>query len=229
LKLDKKLPPISFAEEKLGESQGYSLIAGVDEVGRGCLAGPVVAAAVIMPQRRRISWLKKVKDSKMLSPEQRESLFPLITGAAVSTGVGVVSSEVIDTSGMTRAVQIAMRNAVEQLKPAAQYVLIDYFTIPDIPVPQKGVIEGDSVCVSIACASIVAKVTRDRIMIEMDKTFPGYGLARHKGYGTGEHMACLKKLGPCPIHRRSFAPVRAVIERQIELDLVYSNVEEDET
>jgi ribonuclease HII len=197
-----------LTEEKLGVRQGYTLIAGIDEVGRGCLAGPVVASAVIMPQDKHPVWSKRVRDSKLLTPEQREYLSPYIHETAISIGTGVVEPYFIDSQGMTRAVRTAMRMAVARLLPQPDYVLIDYLTIPDLRLPQKGVVNGDTLCFSIACASIVAKVFRDHLMLELDRKFPGYGLAHHKGYGTEEHVACLRKLGPCAIHRHSFSPVR---------------------
>jgi ribonuclease HII len=204
---------LSFEEEKQCEAKGYSRIAGIDEVGRGCLAGPVVAAAVIIPRRKRAAaWYKKVNDSKLLTAAQREEVFEYIRDEASSTGVGIIPPEFIDAEGMTRAVQMAMKTSLGQLSPPAEFVLIDYFTIPDLLLPQKGVPDGDSDCFSIACASIVAKVSRDRLMLEMDLTYPGYELASNKGYGTREHMEGLRKLGPCPIHRRSFQPVRDIIQ-----------------
>ena len=197
----------SFLEENRLRRQGYRLIAGVDEVGRGALAGPVMAAAVILPPKLRASWSDKVRDSKFLSPEQRESLFGPIREAAVSFGVGSVDSWTIGSIGIARATQIAMAQAIGQLSPPAEALLIDYFELPDTRLPQKGVENGDTLCFSIACASIVAKVTRDRLMSEFDSTYPGYLFRRHKGYGTAEHVECLRKLGPCPIHRRNFQPV----------------------
>jgi ribonuclease HII len=202
-----------FKEEKVCESQGYQRIAGIDEVGRGCLAGPVVAAAVVIPRRKRAAaWYRKVNDSKLLTAEQREEVFQYIQAEALSTGVGIVSHGIIDAQGMTCAVQRAMKMSLEKLSPPAEFVLIDYFTVPDLYLPQKGVANGDSEGFSIACASIVAKVTRDKLMLEMDSVYPGYGLARNKGYGTPEHLDCLRKLGPCPIHRRSFQPVRDILQ-----------------
>ncbi len=203
----------SFAEERILEAQGYRYIAGIDEVGRGALAGPVAAAAVILPLRIKAGWLKLVRDSKQLSPEKREVLSLHIHRVAVSIGIGMVSSEVIDKCGIVKATHLAMRLAIKQLSPPAETLLIDYLSLPGVKLPQKGVTDGDSLCISIACASIVAKVARDRLMVEMDKTYYGYGLAQHKGYGTGEHLACLQRLGPCPIHRQSFSPVRDMIER----------------
>lgn len=209
---DARLP--SFSEEKLLRQQGYKFIAGIDEVGRGALAGPVMAAAVIMPPRLKASWKKKVRDSKLLSPEQREELYEPIHQTAVAVGIGLVDCWTIESIGIAKATQTAMRLAVKQLTPQADALLIDYFTLPGVKVYQKGVVDGDTLCFSIACASIIAKVTRDRIMSEFDEQYPGYRFARHKGYGTGEHLACLQKFGPCPIHRRNYQPVRdAMITR----------------
>ena len=201
----------SFIEEKRFEAQGYRLIAGIDEVGRGALAGPVTAAAVILPRRIRVSWLKRVNDSKLLSPRERGYLFNCIQEAAISTGIGMVSHEVIDGQGIIRATQIAMKLAIDQLSPSPESLLIDYMHLPEVTLPQRGIKNGDRLCLSIACASIIAKVARDRLMVELDMEYPGYGLARHKGYGTEKHLSCLRRLGPSPIHRRSFRPVRETI------------------
>lgn len=211
---------LKFKEEKLCEQEGYHLIAGIDEVGRGCLAGPVVAAAVIMPRDKRASWFKKVRDSKLLTSEQREFLSPYIHKAAISIGTGVVYPDIIDSRGMTKAVRLAMKLAIEKLLPQPDFILIDYFTIPNLILPQKGVEDGDTLCFSIACASIVAKVFRDHMMVELDQKYPGYGFARHKGYGTEEHVACLRKLGPSPIHRNSFQPVKNFAQLSFE-DIQY--------
>ena len=197
----------TFAEEKALHSQGYRLIAGVDEAGRGALAGPVMAAAVILPCGIRAEWLDRVRDSKMLSPQQRELLFDYINDSAISLAFAMSDNEVIDASGIARATRLAMKSAVEKLSPEPQHLLIDYFSLPEVTLPQKGVTDGDSLCYSIACASIVAKVARDRLMVQLDSLYPGYGLARHKGYGTREHLAGLEKLGPSPIHRLTFRPV----------------------
>jgi ribonuclease HII len=206
------LDMLQFREEKLCQRQGYLLIAGIDEVGRGCLAGPVVASAVIMPYHKCALWYQKVRDSKLLTSGQREYLSPCIHEAAISIGTGVVDSDIIDYHGMTFAVRLAMKLALARLQPQSEYALIDYLTIPDLSLPHKGVINGDTLCFSIACASIVAKVFRDHMMVEFDKKYPGYGFARHKGYGTREHAACLRRLGPCPLHRRSFQPVRDAVQ-----------------
>jgi ribonuclease HII len=199
--------PTAFEEDKLRE-QGYRLIAGIDEVGRGPLAGPVVAAAIILPFDEKPSWLNLVRDSKQLTHQQREFIFNSILKSGVSYGVGVVSHEVIDERGIAPATRLAMCYAIKQLPTYPDYLLIDYVRLPEMRIPQKSVINGDSVCLSIAAASIVAKVTRDRIMVELDSRYPGYGMAQHKGYGTPEHIEALRRLGPCPIHRRTFLPVR---------------------
>jgi len=203
----------SFAEEKLLEAQGYQRIAGIDEAGRGALAGPVIAAAVILPCRIDAPWLNLVKDSKQLSPATRELLFHHIHEIAISVGIGMATNEVIDTQGVIKATRLAMKLAIDQLSPPPQSLLIDYMLLPEVPLPQKGITNGDKLCFSIACASIMAKVTRDQLITELDKIYPGYGLAQHKGYGTKEHLACLRQLGPSPIHRQSFKPVKDMIEK----------------
>jgi ribonuclease HII len=198
----------TFAEEERLIAQGYRLIAGIDEVGRGPLAGPVVAAAVILPLEERPSWLSLVRDSKRLNPSQRESIFDRMMESGIAFGVGVVSHEVIDERGIAPATRLAMRYAIEKLSTRPDYLLIDYMRLPGVRIPQKGVADGDSLCISIAAASVVAKVTRDRMMVELDSQFPGYGLAQHKGYGTPEHLEALQRLGPCSLHRKTFEPVR---------------------
>jgi ribonuclease HII len=195
-------------------SQGYELIAGIDEVGRGALAGPVVASAVILPHPANLSWFRLVRDSKELDSRKRESLFELITKEAVAVGVGIVPSQVIDSVNILKATKLAMMQAVGKLSKQPSFLLIDRITLPQCPLPQRGITRGDKLCLSIACASIMAKVTRDRIMEEFDQTYPGYEFAQHKGYGTGIHLACLRKLGPSPVHRLYFAPVRSVIAGQ---------------
>ncbi len=204
----------SFAEEESLEADGYQLIAGVDEAGRGALAGPVVAAAAVLPLHLSTHWLDRVRDSKQLSPDKREYLFEYIMGAAISVGVGVSSHEIIDAHGIARATRLAMKQAVDQLLPPPQHLLIDYFRLPEVPLPQKGIVFGDSRCYSIACASIIAKVTRDRMMVELDSVYPGYRLAKHKGYGTEEHLSCLRRLGPSPVHRRSFQPLKDMVNQE---------------
>ncbi|MFC1984587.1 ribonuclease HII [Chloroflexota bacterium] len=201
----------SFTEEKILEAQGYQYIAGIDEAGRGSLAGPVVAAAVILPCLVGTSLLNQVKDSKQLSPAKRELLFHHIHEVAVSIGVGTVHHRIIDAEGIIKATRSAMKLAVDQLSPPPEFLLIDYVRLPGVPLPQKGITNGDNLCFSIACASIIAKVSRDHMMRELDETYPGYGLARHKGYCTREHLSCLRRLGPSSIHRQSFRPVKDII------------------
>lgn len=202
----------SFSEEKRLRRQGYRLIAGIDEAGRGAMAGPVTAAAVIMPHGLKADWVEQVRDSKQLSPAARESLYPFIRSAAISFGIGFISPEVIDYINILEATKLAIREAVNQLDPTPEYLLIDYLVVPDLFLPQKGVSDGDSVCFSIACASILAKVARDRLMDGFDRLYPGYGLARHKGYCTGEHKTSLEALGPSPIHRRTWQPLQALAD-----------------
>jgi len=174
--------------------------------------GPVVAAAVILPPYFKGRWKDRVRDSKVLRPAEREYLFEYIKEAAVSVGVGMFSNGFIDSYGIAEATRQAMIAAVEKLLPEPQYLLIDYLRLPEKTLPQKGITDGDSLCFSIACASIIAKVTRDRMVVAMDGDYPGYNFARHKGYGTKEHIDCLRRNGPCPLHRRSFRPVKDIIE-----------------
>ena len=202
-----------FTEERVLQKQGYRYIAGIDEAGRGALAGPVTAGAVILPPRIRSSWLRQVRDSKQLTPRKRELLFHHIHTEAVAVGIGMVDCGGVDSRGIAEATRMAMKLAVEQLSPAPEFLLIDYLRLPGLELPQKGITFGDSLCLSIACASIIAKVARDRLMVEIDKDHQGYGLARHKGYGTSLHLDCLSRLGPSPVHRLTFKPVKEVIDR----------------
>jgi ribonuclease HII len=198
----------SFVEENVLEAQGYRLIAGVDEVGRGALAGPVIAAAVILPAELNTYWLEEVRESKQLTPAKRELLSQRIHEIALATGIGTSDNGVVDAWGIVKATRLAMKMAIDQLSPPPQFLLIDYIRLPELSLAQKGIKNGDSLCFSIACASIVAKVARDHLMVELDRIYPGYRLAAHKGYGTKEHLACLRQLGPSPIHRCSFRPVK---------------------
>ena len=207
---DRSRSPNLDSEAKL-KLQGYELIAGIDEVGRGALAGPVVAGAVILPRGYQ-PWFKLVRDSKELIPKQREHLFNLIDQDAIAVGVGVISHQIIDTVNILQATKLAMMQAIEKLSEQPQFLLIDGLILSQCSIPQEGIIKGDKLCLSISCASIIAKVTRDHIMEELDKVYPGYDLARHKGYATEGHIFHLKQLGPSPIHRLSFAPVRNVIK-----------------
>ena len=196
------------AEEDALYEQGYLRIAGLDEAGRGALAGPVVAAAVILPRQAEFDWLERVMDSKMLTEEEREDIFGLMEQSGIETGVGIISSQVIDNINILNATRQAMKTALLQLISPPDYVLTDAVYLRGMDIPQKGIIKGDRDVLSIACASVVAKVTRDRIMAKLDRTYPCYGFCRHKGYGTREHLASLQQHGASEIHRFTFAPVR---------------------
>lgn len=191
--------------------QGYHRIAGVDEAGRGALAGPVVAAAVVLPLEapgELLAVLHEVRDSKALTPAHRERLFEIIHRIALAVGVAAVSPLLVDVLGIAHASRLAMRNAVLRLALRPDFLLLDGFPLPLLSTPQRAVIQGDRQSLSIAAASIVAKVSRDRMMVELDTRYPGYGLARHKGYGTQTHRVALLEHGPTLIHRFSYAPVR---------------------
>lgn len=206
------LPPLPTADLENARRQcGYAQICGIDEAGRGPLAGPVVAAAVILPpgdiQDEAFAGLA---DSKKMSATARETLFEVIkTRAAV--GIGIVDVAEIDLLNILGATMKAMADAVRGLPVAAGYALVDGNRMPVLTCEGEAIVKGDSKCVSIAAASVIAKVTRDRIMTNLDAQHPGYGWARNAGYGTAEHLAALKSLGPTPHHRRSFAPVRAAL------------------
>ena len=201
--------PTTARESSLRE-QGVWPVAGVDEAGRGALAGPVVAGAVVADWCLELPWYNDVRDSKQLSASQRERLFGLIARDALAVGVGVVGSEDIDSAGIVAATRKAMYAALDSLAVRPEFVLVDWMVLPQLRVRQEGIPKGDSRCLSIACASIVAKVTRDRMMVELDRQHPGYGFARHKGYGTADHMSLLAERGASPAHRLSFRPVRLV-------------------
>ena len=189
------------AYEKDLRKRGFSFIAGTDEAGRGPLAGPVCAAAVILPEDCVILGLN---DSKKVTAKKRDELFDEIKEKAVSYSIVMESPEVIDEINILQATYSAMKKALASLNPAADYLLADALTLSGISIPQQGIIKGDAKSVSIAAASILAKVTRDRLMTELSGIYPEYGFEKHKGYGSAEHIAALKKYGPCPIHRRSF-------------------------
>ncbi|MDD3127460.1 MAG: ribonuclease HII [Candidatus Izemoplasmatales bacterium] len=197
-----------LAHERKKWDEGFSFIAGIDEAGRGPLAGPVVAAAVIFSRRHRIPI---VNDSKKLSEKQRlEMRENILAAKEVRYSIIEIGPEEIDTLNILRATHQAMKKAVLSLE-VAEFALIDGLPVPDFPLPSEAIVKGDSKSASIAAASILAKTRRDEIMMEMDKLYPEYGFARHKGYGTEDHVEALKKYGPCPIHRKSFAPVRDII------------------
>jgi len=187
--------------------RGFRLIAGLDEVGRGAIAGPVVAAAVVLPFPLEEPWAELVRDSKELTPQQREFLARKVRERALGVGVGLVPPPEIDEHGIVEATRRAMARAITRLRALPQFLLIDALTIPGIDLPQKAIIKGDRLCFSIACASIVAKVTRDRLMRAWHRRYPGYGFDRNKGYATREHIEALGRLGPSPLHRLSFAPL----------------------
>ena len=190
-----------FSYELALTAEGYTAVCGVDEAGRGPLSGPVVAAACILPQDAVIDGLN---DSKKLSPKKRDQLFDRIREAAVAYGIGMASPAEIDEYNILNATMLAMRRAIEALPVKADFALIDGNMSRDIPIPSRCIIKGDAVSCSISAASILAKVTRDRICLEDDRLYPEYEFAKHKGYGTALHMQRLREYGPCPIHRRSF-------------------------
>lgn len=197
-----RLHKMSLREKEL-QNRGYDLIAGVDEAGRGPLAGPVVAAAVILDWQQEPLW-EELDDSKKLAAPARERLFSLLVDGARAIAVGVVDHALIDRINIYQASLKAMRLAVRQLHPCPQYLLCDGFPVPEVEMSQEGIKGGDASCLSIAAASIVAKVIRDRIMCGFDLLYPGYGFAKHKGYPTGMHREALRLLGPSPLHRHSF-------------------------
>ncbi|HKZ50657.1 MAG TPA: ribonuclease HII [Dehalococcoidia bacterium] len=199
-------PTLIFEREEW--AAGRRWVAGIDEVGRGPLAGPVMAAAVVLNPGVDLARIQGVRDSKLLTPQQREALAPLIRRDALAVGLGQAGPEEVDSVGIVEATRLAMLRALAGLPLTPHSLLIDALTLPTCLLPQRAIIHGDRLCLSIACASIVAKVARDRLMAEMEKCYPGYGFARHKGYPTPQHQQALASLGPCPLHRRSFRPVR---------------------
>lgn len=201
LRLEKEIArtkAMSVYEERFRD-KGY--LCGIDEVGRGPLAGPVMAGAVILPKDHPILYLN---DSKKLTPKKRDELYDVIMKEAVAVGIGSEDEKVVDEINILQATYSAMRKAILKLEVRPDFLLVDAVTIPDTGIPECPIIKGDAKSVSIAAASIVAKVTRDRLMVQYDQIYPEYHFAKNKGYGTAEHIAALKKYGPCPIHRRSF-------------------------
>lgn len=197
--------PDNLVFEQLAYQQGYSAVAGIDEAGRGPLAGPVIAAAVILPAGLRIDG---VNDSKKLSAASRERLFDVIQTVALSIGVGVGDAALIDRINILQATRYAMLQAAAHLIPQPDYILIDGITPIATSIHQKTIKKGDSLSLSIAAASIIAKVTRDRLMVELDAVYPGYGFAAHKGYGCASHLAAIRQFGPSPVHRLTFGGVK---------------------
>lgn len=194
----KRIENMRIYEKKYAD---FSYICGIDEVGRGPLAGPVVAGAVILPKNCEILYLN---DSKKLSEKKREELYDEIMEKAVATGIGIVSPARIDEINILQATYEAMRIAISQLQPQPDLLLNDAVTIPEVAIRQVPIIKGDAKSISIAAASVIAKVTRDRLMVQYEEILPGYGFASNKGYGSAEHIAALKRLGTTPIHRMSF-------------------------
>lgn len=200
-KLEKELARLEAMREYEDTYDACAYICGIDEAGRGPLAGPVVAAAAVLPKDCQIFYLN---DSKKLSEKKRDLLFDEIKEKAVAYGIGIVSPQVIDEINILQATYEAMRQAISQLNVIPEILLNDAVTIPGVDIMQVPIVKGDAKSVSIAAASILAKVTRDRMMMEYDQIYPEYGFAKHKGYGTAAHIAALKEYGPCPIHRRTF-------------------------
>ena len=206
------MPPIcSTRFERDLRKQGFGAIAGVDEAGRGCLFGPVCAAACILDARRP---LRGVNDSKQVSESKREALARLIQQRSVAWAIGWATAAEIDSINILQASRLAMRRAVENLSQPADYLLVDATSV-DVAIPQRGVIHGDALSRSIAAASILAKTARDARLRELDLKYPAYGFARHKGYGSQEHLAALDRWGPLPEHRYSYAPVKARAGQQL--------------
>jgi ribonuclease HII len=208
-----RLTPDLVLERKL-QQEGFASIAGLDEAGRGAWAGPLTAAAVILPLERPdlAEILHGVRDSKQMTPRLRARWAEVIYQVAVAVGVGHCPTEEVDTLGPLGATRLAMERALAELSLVPEHLLIDYLRLPEVSLPQTALPHGDARVLSIAAASVIAKVTRDRWMISYEDTFPGYGFARHKGYGTSEHRSALHRLGPCPIHRRSFSPVASLVQ-----------------
>lgn len=200
-KLEKERARIETMKVYEKEYESHGWICGIDEVGRGPLCGPVVASAVILPKDCQILYLN---DSKKLSEKKREELYDVIMEQAIAVGIGMASPQRIDEINILQATYEAMRQAISGLKVKPAVLLNDAVTIPEVDIPQIPIIKGDAKSVSIAAASIIAKVTRDRMMVEYDRIYPGYDLASNKGYGTKVHMEALKMVGPCEIHRRTF-------------------------
>jgi len=201
--------PCSLEHENEVRARGFSFVAGIDEAGRGPLAGPVVAAAAILP----IGYTHLVlRDSKQLSPRQRDRLYDeIVSHTEIIWAVAVVAADEIDRINILRATHLAMRLATEQLAVQPDHVLIDGLAVKGFPKPQTPLVKGDALSFSIAAASIIAKVTRDRQMLDYDREYPAYGFAQHKGYGTEMHLERLREHGPCPIHRRTFLPVKQLL------------------
>jgi ribonuclease HII len=221
------LSPDRFVHERDLRDRGVAPVAGIDEAGRGPLAGPVVAAAVVLP----VAWvgeglpasLEGLNDSKQLTEKKRESLFSAIRECnEIDFAVAVVEAEEIDRTNILQATHAAMNRALAALRRPPPHALVDGNPVKTLTVPQTAIVRGDSLSFSIAAASVLAKVTRDRLMIGHDRSYPAYGFAKHKGYGTREHLAAIERHGPCPIHRMSFAPLKPPAQRDLFQDSGWS-------
>lgn len=199
-----------YEYERQAANEGFELVAGVDEAGRGPLAGPVAVAAVILPKEIYLPYLN---DSKKLSEKRREILYDIIKEKAIAYGVVFVDRETIDRENIYQATQNGMYDAILKLNPKPEKVLIDAMPLEKLPIPHLSIVKGDAKSASIAAASVLAKVTRDRFMKEMDEVYPEYGFKNHKGYGTKAHIEAIKKYGPCPLHRKTFEPVKSMLNK----------------
>ena len=201
--------------------QGYRFVAGLDEAGRGAWAGPVVAATVILPldQPDLSQTLAGLQDSKKLTPRQRDRFFDLIQQTALVVSVGLAPPKMVDEINVIGATRYAMKEALVGLKPGPDYLLLDHLKLPAVELPQEAFPKADSISLTVAAASVIAKVTRDKLMVQFNHEYPGYGFDRHKGYGTQAHRTALAHLGPCPLHRMSYQPVKAVRSVRIKVSL----------
>jgi len=206
-----KKPNLKYEKQLWGD--GFRIVAGLDEAGRGAWAGPVYAAAVVLPTDTRvIKLLDGVQDSKRMTPLQRNRWKGCIQSAAISWTIGSATHQEIDKLGIVPATCLAMRRAIDKMVYEPTYLLVDYIQISGCACPQISLPKGDCRSLSIAAASVLAKTARDAYMVKLDRRFPGYGFARHKGYGTRQHTAALAELGPCPVHRYSFRPIKTAVE-----------------
>jgi len=202
--------PTFLEEQKLWNS-GYKFIAGLDEVGRGTIAGPVVTGIVVLPETLSGEWVSHINDSKRMTPKRRQYVLGHLQDSAIALQTGISSVEEVDQLGIVEAVQLAMKRSVCSIPITPQFLLMDAFELNGIDIPQKAIVKGDSLSMSIAAASILAKETRDSLMVALHEKFPEYGFDSHKGYGTKKHIEALKLYGPCPLHRKTFRPVSEYI------------------
>lgn len=202
--------PTFLEEQKLWNS-GYKFIAGLDEVGRGTIAGPVVTGIVVLPESLSGEWVSHINDSKRMTPKRRQYVLGHLQDSAIALQTGISSVEEVDQLGIVEAVQLAMKRSVCSIQITPQFLLMDAFELNGIDIPQKAIVKGDTLSMSIAAASILAKETRDSLMVGLHEKFPQYGFDSHKGYGTKKHIEALKLYGPCPLHRKTFRPVSEYI------------------